>query len=61
MKNEKLLEQRLKRATEESERSNQQALLEQKTAMDLKDQEVLNLKHKLELQELEKRYEESSQ
>ena len=35
--------------------------MEQKTAMDLKEQEVLNLKHKLELQELEKRYEESSQ
>ena len=38
----------------------QQASIEHKSSHDLKAQELLNLKHKLDLVEMEKRYSESS-
>jgi hypothetical protein len=47
--------------TEEKARSLQQSSIEQKTILDLKEQELLSVKHKLELAELEKRYGESGQ
>lgn len=61
IKSEKLLEQRLLRATEERARNLQQSSIEARTILELKEQELQGVKHKLELAEMEKRYGESGQ
>jgi hypothetical protein len=56
-----LSEDRLKRLAEEKGKQIEQLTLEAKTMKDLNEQELLNVKHKLELNQMEKRYADQSQ
>lgn len=56
-----LAEDRSKRLTDEKDKQIESLTIELKTLKDLSEQEILNIKHKLELSQMEKRYADTSQ
>ena len=55
VKQEKVLEERLKRSQEEFERTLQQKDIKIQSELDLKNQEIVALQHKLDLAEMQSR------